>query len=158
MALTASSKSFLGVGWNFPPATDGGRAAMTAYEEDVRQAILIILLTDNGERLMRPTFGAGLNSFLFEPVNPTTLAALQQRVEDSLIDWEPRIDVIAVSASTAQDRPGTLLSDITNREVAASTAQDRQGVVLIDITYRVRATNSVGNLVYPFYLGEGSSR
>lgn len=137
MALTASSKSFLGVGWNFPPASDGGQAAMTAFEEDVRQAILIILLTNHGERLMRPTFGAGLNAFLFEPVNPTTMAALRQRVEDALIDWEPRIDVVAVSVNAAHDR---------------------QGTVLIDITYRVRATNSVGNLVYPFYLGEGSSR
>lgn len=137
MALTESNKSFLGVGWNFPVATQGGGADMVEYEEDVRQAILIILLTNHGERLMRPTFGAGLNSFVFEPVNPTTMAALQKRVQDSLIDWEPRIDVIEVSVTPSTKQPGA---------------------VLIDITYRVRATNSVGNLVYPFYLGEGSSR
>lgn len=120
-----------------PVAERGGAADMAEYEEDVRQAILIILLTDNGERLMRPTFGAGLNSFMFEPINPTTMASLQARVEDALIDWEPRIDVIAISVTPAIEVSGT---------------------VLIDITYRVRATNSVGNLVYPFYLGEGSSR
>ena len=137
MPQTDSTKSFLGVGWNFPVAERGGGADTAAYEEDVRQAILIILLTNNGERLMRPTFGAGLNSFLFEPVNPTTMASLRTRVEDALIDWEPRIDVIAVSVTPEERQPGT---------------------VLIDITYRVRATNSVGNLVYPFYLGEGSAR
>jgi uncharacterized protein len=137
MVLNVSSKSFLGVGWNFPVAASGGQAEMAQYEEDVRQAILIILLTNNGERMMRPTFGAGLNSFLFEPINPTTMAALQTRVHDALIDWEPRIDVIAVSVTASPNLLGT---------------------VLIDITYRVRATNSVGNLVYPFYLGEGSSR
>jgi phage baseplate assembly protein W len=138
MASIASSKAFLGVGWNFPLAHDAeGQADMAEYEEDVRQAILIILMTGNGERLMRPTFGAGLNSFAFEPINPTTMAALQTRVEDALIDWEPRIDVIAVSVRPSPDEPAT---------------------VLIDITYRVRATNSVANLVYPFYLGEGSSR
>jgi len=137
MALVASGKSFLGVGWSFPLATDGGQAVMAQYEEDVRQAILVILQTNNGERLMRPTFGAGLNAFAFEPINPTTMAALQTRVENALIDWEPRIDVIAVSVTTSPSAIGT---------------------VLIDITYRVRLTNSVGNLVYPFYLGEGSSR
>jgi phage baseplate assembly protein W len=137
MALSVSSKSFLGVGWNFPVAASGAQAEMAQYEEDVRQAILIILLTNNGERMMRPTFGAGLNSFLFEPINPTTMAALQTRVHDALIDWEPRIDVIAVSVTASPNLLGT---------------------VLIDITYRVRATNSIGNLVYPFYLGEGSSR
>jgi phage baseplate assembly protein W len=137
MALTASEKGFLGTGWNFPVRADGGQADMAQFEEDIRQAILIILLTNNGERVMRPTFGAGLNRFLFEPVNPTTMAALQTRVHDSLIDWEPRIDVI---------------------EVLVKPSPKSLSTVLIDITYRVRATNSVGNLVYPFYLGEGSSQ
>jgi phage baseplate assembly protein W len=137
MALPVSNKTFLGVGWSFPVAQAGGQAAMVQYEEDIRQAILIILLTNNDERIMRPTFGAGLSRFLFEPVNPTTMAELQTRVHDALIDWEPRIDVI---------------------EVTVTPSPKSLSTVLIDITYRVRATNSVGNLVYPFYLGEGSSR
>jgi phage baseplate assembly protein W len=137
MPATISNKSFLGVGWSFPLDTAGGQADMAQYEEDVRQAILIILLTNNGERMMRPTFGAGLNKFLFEPINPTTLSALQTRVHNALIDWEPRIDVIDVTVSASPKQSGT---------------------VLIEISYRVRATNSIGNLVYPFYLGEGSSR
>jgi uncharacterized protein len=137
MALPVSNKAFLGVGWNFPVATTGGQASMVQYEDDIRQAILIILLTDNGERMMRPTFGAALSRFLFEPVNPTTMAAVQTRVHDALIDFEPRIDVI---------------------EVTVTPSPKSLSTVLIDITYRVRATNSVGNLVYPFYLGEGSSR
>jgi phage baseplate assembly protein W len=138
MAPTVSNKSFLGVGWSLPvETTAGGQADMVQFEEDIRQAILIILLTNNGERVMRPTFGAGLNQFLFEPINPTTMASLQVRVHDALIDWEPRIDVVAVAVTASEKSTGT---------------------VLIDITYRVRATNSIGNLVYPFYLGEGSAQ
>lgn len=137
MASLAASKSFLGVGWSFPPDGEGAQVEMAQYEEDVRQAILIILQTDHGERLLRPTFGAGLNAFVFEPINPTTLASLRVRIEDSLIDWEPRIDVMAVSVAPSPKDAAT---------------------VLIDIQYRVRLTNSVGNLVYPFYMGEGSSR
>ncbi len=133
----SNNKAFLGVGWNFPVAQTGGQASMVQFEEDIRQAILIILLTNNDERMMRPTFGAGLNRFLFEPVNPTTMAAIHTRVHDALIDWEPRIDVV---------------------EVTVGPSPKSLSTVLIDITYRVRATNSVGNLVYPFYLGEGSSR
>jgi phage baseplate assembly protein W len=132
-----SSKSFLGVGWSFPVAESGGQTEMAQYEEDVRQAIRIVLLTNPGERMMRPTFGAGLKDFVFEPINPTTMASLQQRVEDSLIDWEPRIDVIAVAVTADSSKLSTLL---------------------IDISYRVRATNNVGNLVYPFYLGEGTAQ
>ncbi len=132
-----SSKSFLGVGWNFPVAALAGQTEMAAYEEDVRQSMRIILLTNPGERMMRPTFGAGLNDFLFEPINTTTMATIERRIEDSLVDWEPRIDVSSVSVKPDAKNAATLI---------------------IDIAYRVRATNTVGNLVYPFYLGEGSAR
>jgi phage baseplate assembly protein W len=131
-----SSPAFLGIGWAFPVCPKAGRTATAAYEEDVRQAILIILGTDPGERVMRPDFGAGLNAFVFEPMNFTTLEALRKRVEDSLIDWEPRIDVEKVTVEAVPD----------------------EGKVLIDVRYRVRATNSHQNLVFPFYLEEGTTR
>jgi len=137
VAAALPSQAFLGVGFGFPLAVRGGKAEMVAYDEDVRQAVRIILLTDRGERLMRPDFGAGLNAFLFEPVNATTLNAVKTRVEEALVDWESRIDVISIVVSADPAHTGTLL---------------------IDITYRVRLTNTVGNLVYPFYLGEGSAR
>jgi uncharacterized protein len=132
-----ASKIFLGVGFSFPLAARRGQAEMAEYDEDVRQAIRIVLLTNRGERMMRPEFGAGLNEFLFEPINPTTMQSVRTRVEEALIDWEPRIDLSEVKVTAAADRPGS---------------------VLIAIAYRVRATNNVGNLVYPFYLGEGSAR
>jgi len=132
-----SNKAFLGVGWNFPVAQTGRETAMASYEEDVRQAVLIILFTNPGERVMRPDFGAGLNDFLFEPINSTTLATIKKRIEDSLIDWEPRIDVMTVSVSPDDKNAARLI---------------------IEITYRVRATNTIGNLVYPFYLGEGMAQ
>jgi len=130
------AKAFLGVGWSFPPRlSPDGMLAQVAYEDDVREAILIILQTDPGERIMRPDFGAGLSQFLFEPANTTTMARLRKRVEDALVQWEPRIDLDAV----------TVTSEPTARNV-------------LDITmrYRVRATNSLHNLVYPFYLDEGT--
>jgi phage baseplate assembly protein W len=137
MMAPVSNKAFLGVGWNFPVVQAGGETAMASYEEDVRQAVLIILFTNPGERVMRPDFGAGLNDFLFEPINTTTLATIQKRIKDSLIDWEPRIDVMSVSV-TPDDKNAAML--------------------IIELTYRVRATNTVGNLVYPFYLGEGTAQ
>ena len=76
------SKAFLGVGWSAPPSLDGkGEIALAAYEEDIRQAILIILGTSPGERAMRPDFGAGLRDLVFEPLNVATIALTQDRVE-----------------------------------------------------------------------------
>jgi phage baseplate assembly protein W len=129
------SPAFLGRGWAYPVCATAGRTDTTAYEEDVRQAIRIILGTDPGERVMRPDFGAGLSAFVFEPMSTATLEALKQRVKEALIDWEPRIDVSEVTLTASPD----------------------EGKVLIDMSYRVRATNSQQNLVYPFYLQEGST-
>jgi phage baseplate assembly protein W len=129
------SRAFLGVGWAFPLALAPDRAIATAaYEEDVRQSILIILGTRRGERVMRPDFGAGLDDFVFEPVSVATEEALGKRVEEALIDWEPRIDVLGVDVGPEPPY------------------RDR---LAIAISYRVRATNTHYNLVYPFYLQEG---
>lgn len=129
-------KAFLGVGWAFPPLLENGAVAMARYERDIEQAIWIILGTNPGERLMRPDFGAGLDSFLFEPLNTLTLQRIRTRVRDALIDWEPRIDVEEVNVTVASDGP---------------TRLD------IEVLYMVRATNEQFNLVYPFYLDEGTA-
>lgn len=132
------SPDFLGVGWAFPLALEADRALATAaYEEDVRQAVLIILGTGRGERVMRPEFGAGLADFLFAPVTATTHERIRNRVREALVDWEPRIDVLEVTVEALPTQLHRL--DVTVR-------------------YRVRATNSEHNLVYPFYLDEGAPR
>lgn len=136
MASTGGAKAFLGAGWAFPVSAAEGEITTVAYEECVREAILTILQTNPGERMMRPTFGAGLNDFLFEPVDSATMALLQTRVQESLIDWEPRIDVQSVVV----------------------TAGSQLNALNVDIAYMVRATNTAANLVYPFFLQEGSSR
>jgi phage baseplate assembly protein W len=97
--------------------------------------VRIILETGRGERVMRPDFGAGLNEFVFEPINATTRALIRYRVEEALVTWEPRIRVETIDVKPTAEARGKI--DIT-------------------IEYRVRATNTFHNLVYPFYLQEGA--
>jgi phage baseplate assembly protein W len=130
------TRAFLGVGWSFPVDLKASSISTAAYEQDIKQAIRIILGTNPGERVMRPDFGAGLNRFVFEPINTATMEGLKRRVRGALIDWEPRIDVTKV-------------------HVRAATRE--QGKLLIEIDYMVRSTNTEDNLVYPFYLQEGSA-
>ena len=84
MAAAQTPSTFLGQGWAFPVGIEAGQTATAAYDEDVRQAILIIVGTNPGERVMRPDFGAGLNAFVFEPLNPATLEAIRQRVMEDV--------------------------------------------------------------------------
>jgi phage baseplate assembly protein W len=137
--VQALDAAFLGQGLAFPVGVDRrGEVAVVAYEEDVRQAIRIILSTNHGERVMRPDFGANLRALIFEPVSATTMSLAQDHVERALIEWEPRIDVLDV-------------------RVTADDAERAQGRLRIEIDYRVRATNTFYNLVYPFYLLEGGA-
>jgi len=134
--MAKSIKAFLGVGWGFPVKPVGGRLRYAAYEEDVEQAVSIILLTERGERPMLPEFGGGLRKFLFEPNSPATHRAIEHTVRAALIDWEPRIDLDRVEVVADGEQPNLLL---------------------IHVDYVVRATNSFYNRVYPFYLLEGGS-
>jgi len=133
--MADQERAFLGTGWAFPPGLDTeGKIRLVSLEEDVRQAILIIIQTVLGERVMRPDFGVGLRALVFEPVNRTTMALVHNTAERALIEWEPRID-------------------INNLEVT-SDPNERNSLV-IDLLYTVRATNTQFNLVYPFFLLEG---
>jgi uncharacterized protein len=133
-SAAVAQDDFLGRGWAFPVGLSlDDEVAMVADAEDVRQSIRIILETDPGERVMRPDFGAGLRRLLFEPITTNTLALVQHRVEEALVAWEPRIDVLDVLVS-ADEAPS--------------------GRLLIQIDYSIRATNTFYNLVYPFYLQE----
>ncbi|MCW2533459.1 MAG: phage baseplate assembly protein [Blastococcus sp.] len=123
---------FLGRGWAFPIALDErGAIAGTALEDAVRQAIWVVLSTAPGERVMRPTFGAGLADLVFAPNTPATHGLVASAVRDALVEWEPRIDVLDVAVTADPGQPTRLL---------------------VEVDYSVRATNSRFNLVYPFYL------
>jgi phage baseplate assembly protein W len=131
--MATSHKAYLGVGWPFAVKPVAGRLSYARYEEDIEQAIQIILLTSRGERVMLAEFGAGLRDFVFEPNSEATRSRIQESVRKSLIDWEPRIEVTA-----GDDAPDFA-----------------PNLVLIHVDYVVRATNSFYNRVYPFYLLEG---
>jgi hypothetical protein len=145
------SKLFLGRGLGFPVSLNSqGKLQVAEYEESVRQSILIILGTAKGERIMRPDFGCGIYDLVFEVNTPSTAGRVSQSVQDALLVFEPRIDVINVSVNSGI----VARNPQTNEEEIQPTSNG--DVMLIGIDYRVRATNNVFNLVYPFYLERSS--
>jgi uncharacterized protein len=122
----------LGSGVAFPLRVDRrGGLALVRAEEDIAEAITIILGTAPGERPMRPEFGCGIHNYIFETVDAYTMARLEQEIRIALDRWEPRIDLIDVEFGL--DRVA-------------------HGEVVIEISYVVRTTNDLRNLVYPFYI------
>ena len=131
------AKEFLGTGWKFPVQLDDRHEiAMSMHEQDVQEAIWIILSTAPGERVMLPEFGCGIHEFVFAPNNTRTAGLISFHVEEALNRWEPRIDLLDVKVRPDASDPSLLL---------------------VDIDYRVRTTDSRFNMVYPFYLERGET-
>jgi len=124
--------NFLGVGLAFPVELDEkNQIKISRYEMAVQQSIWTILGTAKGERMMRPNFGCGIHDFVFSANSASTIAQIVSEVRQSLIEWEPRIDILDI--------------DVTPDE-------NEDSKLLIIIHYQVRTTNNRFNLVYPFYL------
>ena len=128
------AREFLGAGWKFPIRVNArGGLSYSRHEQDIEEAVWIILSTAKGERVMEPEFGCGIHEYVFAPNNAATRGSIIYSVQKSLAEYEPRIDVESVRVETF---PGS-----ENR-------------LLIHVDYRVRSTNGRRNLVYPFYLTE----
>jgi phage baseplate assembly protein W len=122
----------LGSGLAFPLQVNRlGGIALASGEQDIDQAIELILSTAPGERPMRPEFGCGVHDFVFDTIDAATVGRLETEIRTALDRWEPRIEVQAVDFDLDHMIDGQLL---------------------ITIGYRVRSTNSERNLVYPFYV------
>ncbi len=125
-------REFLGQGLAFPlRVNQRGEIALARGEEDIEQAIRIILETYPGERVMRPEFGCRAKELLFEPRDEATMGRMAAMVEEALRRWEPRIEVQSVNVTPDPERDGTLL---------------------VEINYIVSATHNERSIVYPFYL------
>lgn len=132
--MEESRTNFLGRGWGFPPTFNlqKGGVEMTADDEDIRKSLEILLATSIGERVMRPDYGANMDSLVFEPLDNTLKNVLVSNIKDSIYLHEPRIIPDEIQ----------LEEDVAN------------GIVYVKVEYTIPSVNSRRNFVYPFYIQE----
>lgn len=138
-ALEKYRKShFLGAGWSFPVSFSlGNKELDTAeYETNINESIRMVLSTKMYSRPLQPTFGSGLNQFFFQKMDESLKGQMQDAVRSALLHNEPRITVLTI-------------------EVEFAAIAD--GYVSILINYVFNQTNTRHNLVYPFYINEGTN-
>jgi uncharacterized protein len=133
---TSLNRAYLGTGWKFPIRVNpSGNLQWSVGEQSVQEAIWIILGTALGERQMLPSFGCGIHDLVFAPNNSTTQTNVSHLVKQALSQGEPRIDVL---------------------DVTVSAGPDEASMLLIRVDYRIRSNNAMSNMVYPFYVTEGT--
>ena len=119
---------FLGVGLAFPVQVNAkGGVRLQRYEDDIKEACMIILGTALGERAMRPDFGCAVYDLLFDPADASLAGKIEFYVENALKRWEPRIEIKSVEARLLREK------------------------VLVDVSYVIRRTNTEDNFVFPFF-------
>ena len=125
------AEEFVGSGLSFPlKLTPAGSIGLVSHDEELRQAIRLVLGTAYGERPMRPEYGCGIHELVFAPANATTAGEAAYEVRRSLERWEPRVDVDDVDVRFDDNDPSRMF---------------------VSITYRVKGANDPRNLVFPFY-------
>jgi phage baseplate assembly protein W len=130
-----STTDIIGVGWKFPINVNAkGGLSYSRGPDRIQDAIWIVLATTLGERVMRETFGAGVNDYVFQSNSDVVRTQLAAAVSQALTQWEPRIKLVNVSVQQG------------------STPSQ----VLIAVDYQISSTNELFNLVYPLYLQEGA--
>lgn len=105
--MATTTVDVFGKGLSFPPRVGAdGRLAWSSGEDNVRESIQLILLTEPGERLMREQFGCGLRQYLFEPNTVATRQQIRDRIVKAIGRWEPRVAVqdVTVLAVAADPR------------------------------------------------------
>ena len=103
-----------------------GQAARASYQDHVDQMIRQILLTDPGERVCLPDFGAGIRRLLFAPITAQLQATATMMITSALNTW--LANQITVSSVTVQ--------------TPASTPGVPEGTILINIAYVLTETQS----------------
>lgn len=127
-----NDRDFLGKAFRFPVSVNlNGGVSTSQLEENVRQAIFIILGTAPGERLARPDWGCRIHDLMFAPNNDLTAARAEVYCEEAIYKYEPRVEKVVSRAVTNPDQPNRL--DVR-------------------IEYVIRDKHEKKNLVYPFYL------
>jgi phage baseplate assembly protein W len=130
-------KTFLGIGWKFPPAFDKktGSIILVSEEDDIKESLFILLSTKPGERIMLPEYGCDLHKMVFEAVDSTMITSIKSMIQRSILFFEPRINL---------------------NEIHIRPDKEKDGLLLIDVHYTIKKTNKRSNMVYPYYIIEGN--
>ncbi len=131
-----SSKAYLGRGFGFPVTFSKGNKGVVMFEaeKDVQSSLEILMSTVIGERIMQPKFGASLHNYVFDSMDTTFRTFISEQVRYAILLNEPRVRLDNVEY---EDKP-------------------LEGKVEIKIIYTVLSTNTRSNIVFPFYINEGT--
>ena len=116
------------LGFSFPLS---GRAVFNSTyttKEVTKNNLINWLLTNPGERVFKPNFGANLRSFIAEGINDGTNSALEQRITDGISINFPQIQVISIFFDNQNDQ--NTMNFILNYGITNIGVEDQINIAL----------------------------
>ena len=136
--MDKQEKSFLGVGWAFPPTFNKSIAdvEMVTENNDIKESLEIYFATRIGERIMRSNYGCIIHDLAFKSSNTNSLKSVEISLEKTIREFEPRIIV---------------------HQVRAERINVDEGIINFIVDYEIKTTNIRDNIVFPYYINEGTN-
>ncbi|MGG7449123.1 GPW/gp25 family protein [Kosakonia oryzendophytica] len=129
----------LGRSWAFPPQFSVAEGVKMAEGVDsVLQSLLVLFTTEPGERIMRETYGGGLNEFLFENITDELLASIRNHIEDAVLVNEQRAEVKEILIKQATNDVSRLLVQITLKLLGSDITETLSGTLAVNEGYALR--------------------
>jgi phage baseplate assembly protein W len=132
--------------------TPTGRIDMVEDDEAIRQAILMLLATSPGERVMRPDYGCLLRRVIFSSNDDTTAGLAIHYVRTAIERWEPRIEILRLDAGTGLSRRDVADDSEKDKEKDEGPPDDPNGLLVVVLEYRIRATQAIQLMNIPIEL------
>jgi len=101
--MSKSSRTFTDLDLNFIANPVTGDVSSKYDVNAIKQAVKNLILTKNYEKPFHPEIGSQVNNLLFEPFSPLTKAMLEQAIKNTILNFEPRVNLQDVRVSLSND-------------------------------------------------------
>jgi phage baseplate assembly protein W len=82
----------------------------------LESSVKMLLTTAKGERIMQPTYGTAIRSFVFDTNDGSLDASLQREITEALAVWEPRVELQFLQVTrSANERTATVVCSLASR-------------------------------------------
>ncbi len=111
-------------------------------DEEVRSALLHLILTKKGERYFLPDFGTRIYEFIFDPFDGQTFDSIKDEVQDQVEKYLPFLTINDISVKPYLEKdeiPGQINNETLGindvYKIPGANTQEYTAVLKIDYTY-----------------------
>jgi phage baseplate assembly protein W len=126
MSISSRVKAYSDIDLKFRVIPNSGDIALKKDILAVKQSVINILMTNRGEKVFNPDFGGSLRDYLFENYDSITAAAIKSRITTSLLNYEPRVEIVDLVVNDLTERNAlkiTLELNIISPEEVTTTVE-----------------------------------